>query len=167
MTDYIVMSFSNLKKSDVLGDIALQYISDIVKNYRLDEYGDVKGMSKYQEISKSARQKQLWAFKNHSLKLEAKEIARQKKEVQTDPYSSVKAYKKAFTPKYELYAKLKEKTASEKMQISVATDEMTLERALKPYETEYEELEIPKELLPSKKHQDIQNFFLQKNTKIF
>ena len=59
MTDYIVLSFSNLKKSDVLGDIALQYISDLVKNYRLDEYGDVKGMSKYQEISKSARQKQL------------------------------------------------------------------------------------------------------------
>ena len=51
------MSFSNLKKSDVLGDVALQYISDLVKNYRLDEYGDVKGMSKYQEISKSARQK--------------------------------------------------------------------------------------------------------------
>ena len=45
MTDYIVLSFSNLKKSDVLGDVALQYISDIVKNYRLDEYGDVKGMS--------------------------------------------------------------------------------------------------------------------------
>ena len=88
------MSFSNLKKSDVLGDIALQYISDLVKNYRLDEYGDVKGMSKYQEISKSARQKQLWAFKNHSLKLEAEELARQKKEVQNDPYSSVKAYKK-------------------------------------------------------------------------
>ena len=90
------MSFSNLKKSDVLGDVALQYISDLVKNYRLDEYGDVKGMSKYQEISKSARQKQLWAFKNHSLKLEAKELARQKKEVQNDPYSSVSAYKKTF-----------------------------------------------------------------------
>ena len=79
------MSFSNLKKSDVLGDVALQYISDLVKNYRLDEYGDVKGMSKYQEISKSARQKQLWAFKNHSLKLEAKELARQKKKYKMIP----------------------------------------------------------------------------------
>ena len=94
MTDYLLLSFGNLKKSDVLGDIALHYLADTVKNYRLDEYGDVKGMSKYMEISKSARQKQLWAFKNHSLKIEAEEEARKRKEVQNDPYSSVNAYKK-------------------------------------------------------------------------
>ena len=41
MTDYLVVGFCNLKKSDVLGDVALNYLSDVVKNYRLDEYGDV------------------------------------------------------------------------------------------------------------------------------
>ena len=150
MTDYLVLSFGNLKKSDVLGDIALQYIADLVKNYRLDEYGDVKGMSKYQEVSKSARQKQLWAFRNHSLKLEAEEEAKKRREVQNDPYSSVKAYQKTFRPRYKIQSKLKEITDPEKMQLSVATDEMSIERALNPFQNEFEELEIPKELLPSK-----------------
>ena len=153
------MSFSNLKKSDILGDIALNYLSDVVKNYRLDEYGDVKGMSKYQEVSKSARQKQLWAFRNHSLKLEAKELEKRKKEVQNDPFCSVNSYKKLFKPKPiildEINTKINTKTPEEKMQISAATDEITLERTLKPYENEYYELDIPKELIPSKKYQDI------------
>ena len=46
MSDYIVVCFANLHKSDIIGDICLNYLADVANNYRIDEYGDVLNFSK-------------------------------------------------------------------------------------------------------------------------
>ena len=79
MSDYIVVCFANLHKSDIIGDICLNYLADVANNYRIDEYGDVLNFSKYQINSKSIRQKQLWAFKQNALARESKEAALKRK----------------------------------------------------------------------------------------
>ena len=75
MSNYIVLAFANLHKSDIIGDIALNYLADVASKYRLNEYGDVLNMDKYRINSKTLRQKQIWAFKHFALNREAKEEA--------------------------------------------------------------------------------------------
>ena len=85
MSNYIVASFANLHKSDIIGDICLNSLADIANKYKIDEYGDVLNFSKYQVISKSYRQKQLWSFKKHALAKEAQEAKQNKTNTDQQP----------------------------------------------------------------------------------
>ena len=132
MSDYIVVCFANLHKSDIIGDICLNYLADIANNYRIDEYGDVLNFSKYQVNSKSIRQKQLWAFKQNALARESKEAAiKRKNDANADQNGTVKGIKRKLKIGEEVSNLLQKSISDERMHLSPSIEHMSLERALK------------------------------------
>ena len=59
---YLTAGQLNLHKSNIVAGDFVHYLHDLTKNYRLTEFGSVKGMDHYGVISKPAREKQLQAF---------------------------------------------------------------------------------------------------------
>ena len=120
MSDYIVVCFANLHKSDIIGDICLNYLSDIANNYKIDEYGDVLNFSKYQVNSKSIRQKQLWSFKQNALARESKEASiKRKNESNSDPNEgTVKGLKRKLKIGAEVSNLLQQTVSDERMHLS-------------------------------------------------
>ena len=94
MSNYVVLAFANLHKSDIIGDIALNYLADVASKYKLNEYGDVLNMDKYRINSKTLRQKQLWAFKHFALNQEAKEEALNRKKESENDGNTIKSLRK-------------------------------------------------------------------------
>ena len=69
---YLVSGQLNLHKSNICGTDFVRYLHDLSSNYRLSEFGSVKGMDHYGIISKPAREKQLLKIKQHVAKNERK-----------------------------------------------------------------------------------------------
>ena len=149
MSNYIVVSFANLHKSDIIGNICLNYLADIANKYKIDEYGDVLNFSKYQVISKSHRQKQLWTFKKHALAKEAQEAKlKQNEKAKTDKNGQVLGIKRLKIGE-KVQKLLNTSTPDEKMHLSPSIENMSIDRALKQYRGHNSLL--PTELLPTSK----------------
>ena len=155
MSNYIVLAFANLHKSDIIGDIALNYLADVANKYKLNEYGDVLNMDKYRINSKTLRQKQIWAFKHFALNREAKEEAlKRKKESEIVGESTVKGLRKKLNIGSKKVINLLQKsTSDERMHLSPSIENMSIEEALKQFRgTDHR---FPTELLPNADLNDV------------
>ena len=69
---YLTAGQLNLHKSNIVAGDFVRYLHDLTKNYRLTEFGSVKGMDHYGVISKPAREKQLLKIKQFTANKERK-----------------------------------------------------------------------------------------------